>query len=517
MTEFSRRQLFRTAAGAGAGAGMLSLGLPIDVFAANAPQHLVVQSGALNSLDPAHQISAGDEGRVAILISNALLRYAAGEKFDLQPDLATGFEVSDGGKTYTFKLRNDVQWHRGYGKFTARDVKFSIERILNPETKSRNAGQFKDVAAVEVVDDYTVRFRLKEASAVFPHAVATFRGGFLMSEAAAKAQGEEFSKTVVGTGPFMVEKAVLDQEIVLKRNDAFFGPKPKLEQITFKVIREGGTATLAFDRGQLDLIDINDREATDRYAKSNKSRLMISNVTTGLYLLTFNMSKPPFDKKEVRQAFQHAINKKAIVDAVYAQRGRVVDTVMPPGVEGFTQVKTYDFNPEKAKKMLADAGVKDLKCTLTVPTTYQREAVMIQAQLKQVGVTLEIKLIDRPTWFRSLGQSDHDILWNAHFRAPAADAFLFPSYHSSNHPPKGTNCAFYAGADDLIDKARLTFDDKARAAIYAEALKRIAEDSPAIPLTLELNTYVVQNYVKNLNTYRVPENAPALEMASIEK
>src|SRR5690606_7664211 len=109
---------------------------------------------------------------------------------------------------------------------TARDVKFSIERVLDPATKSRNAGQFKDIASIEVVDDFTVRFRLKEPSAVFPHAVATFRGGFLMSEAAAKAQGEEFSRTVIGTGPFMVEKAVLDQEIVLKRNDQYFGPKP---------------------------------------------------------------------------------------------------------------------------------------------------------------------------------------------------------------------------------------------------------------------------------------------------
>lgn len=513
MTEINRRGLLRGSATA----GVLALsGLPLDAVAADAKQ-LVVQSGALNSLDPAHQISAGDEGRVAILISNALLRYAAGEKFDLVPDLATGYEVGDGGKTYTFKLRQDVTWHGGFGKFTARDVKFSIERVLDPATKSRNAGQFKDVAAVEVVDDYTVRFRLKEPSAVFPHAVATFRGGFMMCEAAAKAQGADYGKLVIGTGPYMLEKAVLDQEIVLKRNDAYFGDKPKLEKIVFRVIRESSTASLAFERGQLDLIDVNDREATDRYAKDPKSTLMISSVTTGLYLLTFNTGKAPFDKKEVRQAFQHAINKKAIVDAVYAQRGRVVDSVVPPGVEGYAQVKAYPHNPDLARKMLADAGVKDLKCSLTVPTSYQREAVMIQAQLKQVGVTLDIKLIDRPTWFRALGQSDHDIIWNAHFRAPAADAFLYPSYHSSNQPPKGTNCAFYAGVDNLIDKARVTFDDKARAELYAQALQRIAEDSPAIPLTLELNTYVTRKTVKDINVYRVPENAPVLERAYVEK
>jgi len=514
MTKLNRRELLRTSA---AGAGALSFAsLPFDVFAADANQ-IVVQSGALNSLDPAHQIAAGDEGRVSILISNALLRYAAGDNFKLEPDLATGYEVSDGGKTYTFKLRQDVKWHGGFGKFTARDVKWSVERILDPETKSRNAGQFKDVAGIDIVDDYTVRFRLKEPSAVFPHSVATFRGGFLMSEAAAKAQGADYGKMVIGTGPFMLEKAVLDQEIVLKRNDEYFGPKPKLERVIFRVIRESSTASLAFERGQLDLIDVNDRESTDRYARDPKYVMMISNVTTGLYVLSFNTKKAPFDKKEVRQAFYHAINRKAIIDAVYNQRGKVVDTVIPPGVEGYTQVKTYAYDPTKAKKMLADAGVNDLKCTLTVPTTYQREAVMIQAQLKQAGVTLEIKLIDRPTWFRALGQSDHDILWNAHFRAPVADAFLYPSYHSTNQPPKGTNCAFYAGIDDLLDKARITFDDGARAKLYSEALQRIAEDCPAIPLTLELNTYVTHKYIKDINLYRVPENAPALEFAYIQK
>ena len=512
MSNIDRRSVLKASAAAAAG-GLTAL----EAFAAD-EQILRVQSGALNSLDPAHQISAGDEGRVSILISNALMRYSAGTKFDLVPDLATGFEVSDGGRTYTFKLRRDVKWHGGFGQFTARDVKWSMDRLLNPDTKSRNAGQIRDVASVEVVDDYTVRFRLKAPSAVFPHAVATFRGGFIVSEAAAKAQGAEYSTKVIGTGPFMIEKAVLDQEVVLKRNDEYFGEKAKLERISFKVVREPSTAALAFDRGQLELLDVNEREITDRYTRDPKASLLVADVSTGLFLITFNMSKPPFDKKEVRHAFQYAIDKKAIVQAVYGQRGRVMETVMPPGVEGFTDtVAKYPYDPEKAKKLLADAGVRNLSCTLTVPTTYQREAIMYQSQLKAVGVTLNLKIIDRPTWFRSLGQGDHELLWNAHFRPPVADAYLHASYHSSNIPPKGTNCAFYAGADELIDKARVTFDDKQRAAIYTEALRRIADDSPAIPLVMELNTYAVQKYVKGIETYRVPENAPVLEHAFIQK
>lgn len=512
MSSFNRRALLKASAAAAA------TGLPAWHAMAADEQHLRIQSNALNSLDPAHQTSAGDEGRIAILVSNALMRYVPGPKFDLVPDLATGFEVSEGGKVYTFKLRKDVKWHGGFGPFTARDVKWSVERILNPETKSRNAGQLQEIASVDVVDDHTVKFTLKAPSAVFPHAMATFRGGFLMSEAASKAQGADYGKQIIGTGPFMVEKAVLDQEVVLKRNDEYFGPKPRLDRVSFKIIRESSTATLAFDRGQLDIVAVKERENIDRYLRDPKADVKVSDVSTGIFLLTFNTSKAPFNRKEVRQAFQHAIDKKAIVQAVYAQRGRVVDTVVPPGVEGYTDnVRRYEHDPAKARKMLADAGVANLSCTLTIPTDYQREAVMLQAQLKASGVTLVLKMIDRPTWFRALGQGEHDIIWNAHFRAPTADAFLFSSYHSSNQPPKGTNCAFYSGVDDLIDKARVTFDDKQRAALYTEALKRIAEDSPSIPITLELNTHVVQKYVKGLGPYRVPENAPLVETAFIQK
>lgn len=512
MSQFKRRDLLKTSAVAAVS------GLPSWVARAADEQHLRIQSNAMNSLDPAHQISAGDEGRVAILVSNALLRYAPGVKYDLVPDLAMGYETSDDGRVYTFKLRKDVKWHGGFGAFTARDVKWSVERILDPATKSRNAGQLQEIAAVEVVDDHTVRFRLKAPSAVFPHALATFRGGFLMSEAAAKAQGAEAGRQIIGTGPFLVEKAVLDQEVVLRRNEGYFGPKPKLERISFKIIREASTATLAFDRQQLDIVAVKERENIERYMHSPSANVLVSDVSTGLFLLSFNTSKAPFDRKEVRQAFQHAIDKKAIVQAVYGQRGRVIDTVVPPGVEGYTDaVRRYEHDPAKARKMLADSGLAELKCTLTVPTDYQREAVMLQSQLKAAGVTLNLKMIDRPTWFRALGQGEHDILWNAHFRAPVADAFLFPSYHSSNIPPKGTNCAFYSGVDGLIEKARVTFDDRQRAALYSEAIKRIAEDSPAIPLTLELNTHVVQKYVKGLGPYRVPENAPLVETAYIQR
>jgi peptide/nickel transport system substrate-binding protein len=518
MKQINRRQFIRWTAG---GMGALSVFGPIGRgYAKDAEQILRVQlPSSLNSIDPAFEISAGDEGKVSILVSNALLRYAEGKEFKLRPDLATSWTASEGGKVYTFKLRERVKWHKGYGEFTAEDVKFSYERIMNPETRSPNAGSFREIEKIDVVDKYTVRFTLKAPSAIFPHNVATFRGGFLMSKAAADKLGAEVGKKLIGTGPFMLEKAVLDQEIVLKRNDEFFGEKPRLETITFKVIREPGTANLAFEREQLDIIDINEKESVDRYQKNPKYKFLASDASTGFYLITFNTRKKPFDDVKVRKAFQYAIDKKAISDAVYGARGRTIDTVVPPGVSGFTDdVAKYPHDVDKAKKLLEEAGYgKGFKAKLTVPATNEREGVLLQSQLARVGVTLDLQMIDRPTWFKSLAGTDHDILFNAHFRPPLANAFLFVSYHSANAAPKGVNCAFYDKADDLIDRARTTFDEKEQSKLYAEALRRIADDSPAIPLVQEMNTFVAQKYVKNVETFRVPENAPVLEKGYIEK
>ncbi len=518
MKQINRRQFIRwTAAGVGAIAFLDSGG---KGYGKDPEQILRVQlPSSLNSVDPAFEISAGDEGKVSILVSNALLRYAEGKDFKLKPDLATSWTVSEGGKVYTFKLREKVKWHKGYGEFTAEDVKYSYERIMNPETRSPNAGSFRGVEKIDVVDKYTVRFILKAPSAIFPHNVATFKGGFLLSKAAGEKLGAEVGKKLIGTGPFMLEKAVLDQEIVLRRHDEFFGEKPRLETITFKVVREPGTANLAFEREQLDIIDINEKESVLRYHNNPKYKFLVSDASTGLYLITFNTKKKPFDDVKVRKAFQYAIDKKAISDAVYGARGRTIDTVVPPGVPGFTDdVMKYPHDVDKAKKLLEEAGhPKGFRAKLTVPTTNEREGVIIQSQLAKIGVTLDLQMIDRPTWFKSLAGTDHDILFNAHFRPPLADAFLFISYHSANAAPKGVNCAFYDRADDLIDRARVTFDEKEQAKLYAEALRRIADDSPAIPLVQELNTFVAQRYVRNVETFRVPENAPVLEKGYIQK
>ena len=518
MREINRRQFIRwTARGVGTVAFLTSH----DRGHAKDPeQTLRVQlPSSLNSIDPAFEISAGDEGKVSILVSNALLRYAEGKEFKLVPDLATSWTVSEGGKIYTFKLREKVKWHKGFGEFNADDVKFSYERIMNPETRSPNAGSFREIEKIDIVDKHTLRFVLKGPSAIFPHTVATFRGGFLLSKAAGGKLGAEVGKRIIGTGPFMLEKAVLDQEIILKRNDEFFGEKPRLETIVFKVIREPGTAYLAFEREQLDIIDINEKESVDRYQKNPRYKFLVSDASTGIYLITFNTRKKPFDNVKVRKAFQYAIDKKAISDAVFGARGRTIDTVVPPGVPGFTDdVLKYPHDIDKAKKLLEEAGYpKGFRAKLTVPTTNEREGVILQSQLAKIGITLDLQMIDRPTWFKSLAGTDHDILFNAHFRPPLAHAFLFISYHSANSAPKGVNCAFYDRADDLIDRAKTTFDEKEQSKLYAEALRRIADDTPAIPLIQEMNTFVAQKYVKNVETFRVPENAPVLEKCYIEK
>lgn len=511
-----KRRTFLNGLGA---AGLASAGTGFGALPLSAArqQHLRAQNISLNSLDPAFQISTSTENWIAVLVSGALMRYAAGNDPRLEPDLATSFDISEGGSVYTFNLREGVKWHKGFGDFTAKDVKFSVDRMRDPATKARNAGQFRDIDTVEVVDDYKIRFKLKRPSAIFPHALANFRAGYLMSEAAARVQGADFGKLIVGTGPYEIEKAELNNEVVLRRHDAYFRDKPALDQISFKVFRDASTAMLAFDRQQLDVVMLQDKELLDRYATMPRVKLLVAERSTALTVLTLNTRKPPLDRKEVRQALAYAIDKPALCASVFGVGAEPLWSALPPGVDGFTNdIPRYDYNPDKAGKILSDAGIKNLTLSLTIGSHYQKFGVIFQAMLKKAGITINLDVYDPATWIRLQGGSEHDIYLSGMVRPPTGDSFLEPSYHSANNPPRGVASSFYSSIDDLIDKARVEFDEKARARIYTECVQRIAEDVPMYPIGMMKYVHAAHPYVEAANTFRVPENRPALELASLK-
>ena len=203
------------------------------------------------TIDPAF-ITSGSDYSIAYLIYNGLIKYKPGTR-EIVGDLAEKWEVSPDGLLYSFWLRKGVKWQKGYGDFTAQDVKYSFERIMNPDTESRFFSEFATVDSIEVEDDYTVHIHMKEPSPEFIGAVLTYRPGLIVNQKAIEELGDQYQNDPVGTGPYYWESSLPGVEIVLKRNPDYFGPEPVIDTVVSKLIQEEAAKEIAMESGDLDM------------------------------------------------------------------------------------------------------------------------------------------------------------------------------------------------------------------------------------------------------------------------
>ena len=203
-------------------------------------------------MDPA-LITNSNDYTIAVNIYSGLLKFNP-KTMEPEPDLAKSWSVSPDGLTYTFQLRNNVQWHKGYGKLTAKDVKYSFDRIMENRVKSRYRTDFSNVREVEAVNDYTVKIHMKAPDMSFVRKVLVYRPGYIVNQKAIETLGTKYNSSPIGTGPFIFDRWDPGSKTVLVANkDYFLGP-PKLQKATFLVINEESVAQLALEKGELDLV-----------------------------------------------------------------------------------------------------------------------------------------------------------------------------------------------------------------------------------------------------------------------
>ena len=304
---------------------------------------------------------------------DGLMDYAPGTT-ELIPDLAESYELSEDGQTYTFKLRDGVTFHNGR-VLTADDVKWSIERVVRPETQSPGQGFFgmiagfdevaagdaQELSGIEVLDPQTIRFTLSRPDATFLHVLA-LNFAFAVPQEAVEEFGPDFGNNPVGTGAYRMTDWTLGQHVVFERNPDYYREGlPKLDQITFEVGQEPLVALLRLQRGEVDMLGdpippakflevMDDPEWSDDVVEGGQ-------LHTGY--VTMNVNVPPFDNKLVRQAVNHAINKERIIRIV---NGRAVpaNQPLPPAMPGYAaDYEGYAYDPDKAKALLAEAGFAD--------------------------------------------------------------------------------------------------------------------------------------------------------------
>lgn len=451
------------------------------------------------TLDPA-DTTDGESSAVVVNIFEPLLRFQR-EKTLVEPCLATSWQVSADKLTWTFKLRPGVRFHDGT-PLDAYAVKFNYDRQRDPQNPYRFKGKmeywhlfFGAVQSIEAPDPMTVVFRLKQPDATFLTNLALFNMG-IASPTAIKKYRENSFKHPVGTGPFMFKKWIRNEKIMLRRNPNYWGPAPKIDLLIFKPVPDNAVRLLELENRSIDVLDGINPDDVPRIRK-NPALKLLTQPGLNVGYLAMNNSKKPFDNVKVRQAINHAINKAALVKAFFAEGtlGTVAINPIPPTVWSYNhQVRDYEYNPEKARQLLKEAGYpQGFSCklwTMPIARPYmpqpQRIAEAIQADLKQVGIETQIVSFEWGTYLDKLSNSEHDMAlagWIGDNGDP--DNFLYTLLDKEN-TKKGSaaNYAFYRSeaVHQLLVKARTVYDQAERTRLYEEAQILIKQDAPWVPL-----------------------------------
>jgi ABC-type transport system substrate-binding protein len=387
------------------------------------------------------------------------------ENFEVVPDLASAWEVKDGGKTYIFHLHKGVKFHDGTD-CDAAAIKWNFDRLLNPEEKVLTAPFFTVVEAVEAVDAHTLKITLQYPTETFLRALANYRKGFpILSPTAYKAWGkQDLAAHPTGTGPFKLAKWEQNALILLERNAQYFKPSlPYLERIEFRIMKDGVTRATALRAGEVDFVNLVPIEHVERLSKDPKIRVLRGPETATIFLVA-NNGRKPFDDVRVRQAtIGYGIDRRVIAKSALLGLASPLVSFVPQGTLGHTDfLERYPYSPEKAKALLQEAGFNErnpLKYTLithaanpVLPTV----ATIIKTQLANSGVEVNVEVLDRPVFLKRIREHDLDqvLTIGSHFVDPYARAYLMETTAGSLNIPNHSD----THVDALIDKLRRAVD-----------------------------------------------------------
>lgn len=428
--------------------------------------------------DPAF-ITSGSDYSIAYLIYNSLVKFKPGTQ-EIVGDLAERWEVAPDGLRYTFWLQKGVKWHKGYGELTAHDVKYTFERIMDPETESRFYSDFANVDRIEVEDDYTVHIHMKEPYPEFMAAALAYRPGYIVNQKAIEEFGEEYLSNPIGTGPYEWEKWETGVEVVLKKNTEYFGPEPFIDRVVMKKIGEETSSEIALEAGDLDMSYFEEPEIQRRLIE-NPELVTLQTPGPRTMFITLNITREPWSDVRVRQALVHATDRQKIIDTVMEGMGVPAYTMLNPNMFAFNNEQVYEYDPEKAKELLTEAGYPDgFDQTFEYVTSsglYADIGAVLQQDWKDLGINFEITTLERAQYQEKRKAADFDFLALGSARLQPAQ-YLAP-YLSSDGIPY-PNVIGYAGADEYIFEAMKTVDDAKRKELYILAQKQLQKDVPFI-------------------------------------
>lgn len=413
------------------------------------------------------------------------------------PGLAESYEITDGGMTYEFKLKEGIEFHNGEA-FDSGDVKYTYETLAGLNGKDPlNETLANELVAVEAPDDNHVQLKLKQVDA-----------GFL-SKCTISIQEEGYtqdSQKPVGTGPYKFKEYVQGQKLVLEKNKNYKTLKertPEIDRVEFKIMTDSNAVLMALKSGDLDIASVDARNIDslgDDFTSMEGPQNMVQ-------IFALNNSMEPFNKLEVRQAINYAVNKQEIIDTVMQGHGTKLESFLSPSMKNYYNdaIKGYDTDIKKAKELLAKAGYPDgFQMTITVPSNYQTHvdtAQVLKDQLAKVGIKADIQLVEWAQWLDSVySKAEYESTIIGHSGKLDPQDFLnrFTTTYAKNYF-KYSNPEY----DAKIHEAASITDETKRAKIYKECQQMLVDEAASVFIQDPSINYAVRKNLEGMQIYPV--------------
>jgi peptide/nickel transport system substrate-binding protein len=460
---------------------------------------MLIESSPLN-LDPRIGTDAQSE-RIGELIFEGLVR--RDENFELKPRLAESWDIPD-PLTYIFHLRHDVHFHNGQA-MTSADVKWTLDSLLSGKLRSAKASAYRYVDRVEAPDDFTVAIRLKE-----PYAALLWNLSDGALGVVPKGSGEELARHPIGTGPFRFVSEAPDREVVIERNEQYWGKRAGLARVRFNVVPDATTRALELRKGSADA-EINALPGDMVPALAMQPQLVVERAPgTSYQYLAMNLRDPILKNVLVRQALAYAIDRTPLIHYLWRDMARPANSVLPPQHWAYdAKAKDYPHDAAKARELLDEAGyhvdASGVRFHLAMKTstdeTTRLLCAVLQQQLREVGIALDIRSYEFATFYADVTKGAFQLYSLRWVGGSNQDPDVFENvFDTASFAPKRANRGYYSNpeVDRLIAEGRRSVDETKRAAVYSQVQEILNRDLPYVHLWWGDNVLVHTRRLENV-------------------
>lgn len=474
-----------------------------------------------NTLDPAFA-TADRDGRMVALLYDSLIRFDESGK--VIPLLAKSWETPD-DVTLIFHLVDNAKFHNG-DPFTAKDVKYSFERVLDPAVGSPRTWVFEkvkgakdfmeenaaEVEGIEVIDDYTVKIILEKPFAPFLSMLGMPAAHIVdKNEIEKYADQKDYALKPVGTGPYKFVEFTEGDKFIVEANEDYFAGRPYVDGINFRIIQDESTQVAEFEAGNLDELEIPSADVDRFRSNPDYSPYIVTYNTFWNYYIGLTFDEEPFDDVRVRKAFCYAVDREGIINTVRRNVGVVSNGPIPPGLDGYREgLNTYSYDLDKAKELLVEAGYSsDNPCSIELWHSDAKENVAllepIQAMLNQAGFDVKLVAMEWNSYKAAVREGKAQafyLSWGADY--PDAENYLYPLFHSSMSGGGGNETRYNNPEfDKAIEQAQATSDYNERLKLYQKAEDITIEDAARLWVYLSIKWDVYKPEVKGVKIYRI--------------